>query len=454
VLALVKLLFLWWVSLIAVSTLSFSASSAVRPLNLKEAVDFALLHSPVFNSAKKSQVINELQYKTVYAKLFPSLDFSTTNGLENNIPFTDSANSSEIITTNPTAPWYSSVNLGLTENLYDNGVTSTNIDIASLNKEVANINYKKTRDTLTLNVASEFYHYSLLATLFEVHEQQQVLLNKQFKMLTSLYLQGFKPKSDYLRLKIQVQQAEIDKISADSDRTQSRLNLLKILGVGEDSKETPSFIPIASNRNENLQSRFPSQAPPVSGFYDYRLTKVQEEVNEKNVVLVEKNYWPQILLTSGVAYSNLNYINSPVSYASGNQLSWNALVTLNYNFWDWGSRKRDVEVAQLNRDIQKNSLDQNLISVNASIAAMMANLASVAQTYSLNQELLTLQEESNHEVEVQYREGKATYLDLISSLNNLLAVRLQFYTSYFNALTGMAQYKYYEGKIYDSLVEE
>ncbi len=437
-----------------VSTTPMMAGAAGPSLNLKEAVDFALSNSPTFSSAKKSQTINELQYKTAVAKLFPSLDFSTSDGLQNNIPVADSTDTNAIITPNPTSPWYSSVSLGLTESLYDNGVTSTNIDIADLNKEITSINYKKTRDSLTLDVVSEFYHFSLLSALLDVRKQQQAILGKQFKTLTNQYLQGFKPKSDYLRLKIQVQQAEVDRISAEDDQAQSLVNLLKILGVGEQTQQIPTFRTVAVQRAQNLQNLFPKQAPPLSHVYDFQLAQIQEKVNEKNVQLVRRNYWPQLLLTSGATYSNLNYINSPTTFASGNQLSWYALVTLNYNFWDWGSRKRNVEVAELNRDIQQNSLNQNLISIHASIESLMASISKTNQSYVLNQELLTLQEESNRDLEIQYREGKATYLDLITSLNSLLATKIQFYTSYFNALTSIAQYKYYEGKIYDTITEE
>ena len=85
---------------------------------------------------------------------------------------------------------------------------------------------------------------------------------------------------------------------------------------------------------------------------------------------------------------------------------------------------------------------------------IMADISRISRNYKLSQELLSLEEESNRNLEVQYHEGKVTYLDLITSLNNLLDAKVQFYTSYFEALQTIAKYRFYEGNIYGTLVEK
>ena len=102
-----------------------STSPLSMPLSLKEAVGFALENSPVFDTAKKTQAIREFQYKSAFAKLLPSLDFTTTDGLQNNIAI--ASTSGAVYTPNSTTPWSSSLSLGVTENLYDNGVSLTRL---------------------------------------------------------------------------------------------------------------------------------------------------------------------------------------------------------------------------------------------------------------------------------------------------------------------------------------
>ena len=386
--------------------------------------------------------------------MLPSADFTATNGLQNNIPIASTNSSSPVLTANPSAPWYSSLNLGVTENLYDNGVSLTNLSIANLNRDLASVNYLKTRDSLTLDIAAEFYRFSLASVLLDVRKQQQAILEKQFKTLSSQYQQGFKTKSDFLRLKTQVQRAEIDRVTAEGNITLSIAELRKLLGVNYQSNDPPSFVPSVVQRDHKIEALFPEKPPAMENVYDYRITKIQEEVNGKSVTLAERKYWPQVSFNSGVTYNNQNYLNSNTSFAAGHQLSWNALVTLQYNLCDWGTRRRDVEIAQYSRDIQGNSLNQKLLDVNAKIIGTMADISRIRRNYKLSQELLSLEEESNRNLEAQYREGKVTYLDLITSLNNLLDAKVQLYTAYFSALQTFSKYKFYEGKLYETIIEK
>jgi outer membrane protein TolC len=127
-----------------VAKVAFSSSaSGYQTFNLKKTIQFAIEHSPALSSSKKNLTISELQYRSSWARLLPSLDLITTHGLENNIPI--AANNS-FLTPNAAAPWYSSLNLGLTETLYDNGVTLTNISIADLTQKYSTLSYKKARD--------------------------------------------------------------------------------------------------------------------------------------------------------------------------------------------------------------------------------------------------------------------------------------------------------------------
>ena len=436
--------------------LSARAATAppLAPLSLKDSLRWALDNSPTFDSARKTQAMRELEATSAYAKMLPSLDFTTTNGLQNNLILNGLGSTDTLTTPNPTAPWYSYMNLGITENLYDNGVSWTNSRIANLNKRLASVSYFKSRDSLALDLATEFYHYSLAVALLEVRKQQQDILGKQFKSLTSEYHQGFKNRSDYLRFKAQVQKAQIDRIAAENSLIESKMNLRKIMGVNYKAQDFPDFIPVQITQDQKLVRLLKAETLSMEKAYEFQTAQIQKEINDKTVDLTVRNYWPQVSVTSGVNYSNQNYINTNTDFNSNYQLNWNALLTLTYNLWDWGTRKRDVEVAKFNRDIENNTLDQTLLETDAAMKTLVADMERVSLTFNLTYELLALEQETNRDLERNYREGKISYLDLVTELQNLLDAKVQYYTSYFDVLINSAKYKYYEGKIYDSLVEE
>lgn len=424
-----------------------------QAFSLKDALSFAIEHSPVFNTIKKTQIKRELEYQSAFSKLLPSLDFKTTKGLQNNIFFGNTFSNTNVLTPNPTAPWYSSLNLTVSENLYDNGTSLIHLSVADLNRKLAAIEYSKVRDSLALDVAHAFYRFSQACELLKVRKQQQMILDKQFRTLSSEFKQGFNTKSNFLRIKAQVQRAKIETVSAENEVQSSALELHKWMGVSFHDQNPPTFEPISVDINQNFEKIFPASPPAIQGVYDYQMNEIQKEINQKSVNLAKRNYWPRVNLSSGVSYSNLNYLNSNTPLTAGNQLSWSALLTLEYNIWDWGILKREVQVAEINRDIQENTLDQNLIVTHTKINQLMSDLLRIKKSYALSQELLSFEEESNQNLEVQYREGKVTYLDLMTSLNHLLDARVRFYSSYFEALKSIAQYKYYEGKLYAMVTE-
>lgn len=113
-----------------------------------------------------------------------------------------------------------------------------------------------------------------------------------------------------------------------------------------------------------------------------------------------------------------------------------------------------MQIAEYNRDIQADTLQQGLLETHAQITSMMVDLSRLRYQLKLSEELLSLEEESNQNLESQYRQGKVAYLDLITGLKNLLDAKVQFYTSYFDVLQGIAKYRYFEGKIYEAVSDQ
>src|ERR1035437_6458748 len=102
-------------------------------MTLQSAVLFALEKSPLVRSAQTTKLMRDLDHKTAVARLFPSADLTATHGLQNNIPIANGSGSTNYFTPNFTTPWYSSLNLGLTEMLYDNGTSLTQLAASGMN---------------------------------------------------------------------------------------------------------------------------------------------------------------------------------------------------------------------------------------------------------------------------------------------------------------------------------
>jgi outer membrane protein TolC len=403
-------------------------------LDLHQALALALERSPVYDAARKLQEVRELEYRSAVSKFLPSADASATHGLQTSL----------LGSQNPTNPWASTLSLGLTETLYDNGVSLTRAGIARLNLRLAEIDLDKARDTLAINIATEYYNFSALTLQLQARLDQQTLIEKQARLVESQYHQGYKMRSDFLRIRALVQRAEIDRISAENDLKVSRAELARLIGTTAVDLTELAPLPVGK------EPQIPAPAPAFEGTFEAREAALQTEINSRAVSFAERNYWPQLNLTSALTYGNGSYLGTNAApFAANQQLSLNALLTVSFNLWDWGTRRRDVAVAERTADIQNDSVRGTLLQTHKDLIALLAELARVRKSFELSRDLLALEEETNGDLQTRYREGKVPYLDLVTSLASLLDARTRFYSSYFDLLRGAARYRYYEGKAYE-----
>ena len=118
-------------------------------------------------------------------------------------------------------------------------------------------------------------------------------------------------------------------------------------------------------------------------------------------------------------------VNYPNSFAA---------LTLNFPIFQGGKRRAEIQAAEW--ELQRNKLD--IISlknnVNAGfIAAMSAYKANLANYIALKENLL-LATEVYDVIQLQYRSGIKTYLEVINSETDLRTAQINYYNALYNVL--------------------
>lgn len=414
-------------------------------MSLKESLLFALEHSPSLAEEKQREQIGDFTYQSSKAKLLPSFDLDSKHGVgASHPPYSLSA----------TQPWISYLSAGITENLYDNGETLTNIKINRLGRDAARLTRVKVRDGLVMDVTAEFFHYSLDKKLIEVQIQQRDLVDKQFKSVNSQFEQGFKTKSDYLRFRAQAQKAELDYRSSVLDAQKSEVNLKNLVGAPTTSFATTE-IGFEAIDPEGLDLRAPTAPPPLDGTYEVRIAKLQNEQKPLQTNLAERKLWPEIDVTTGISYTNANYLgnqgNPGAGWGPNENYSGTFLVELKYNVFDWGIRKYDLETARANQVIQDNEQRKTELSTQATIQSLMLQIGQLKDNYNLTKDLLDSEVQSYNFVKRDYDEGKVAPYDLILAQNDVLSAKQSFYHAQYDLAEAIARYHYYSGDLYATL---
>lgn len=417
-------------------------AQAQAPLSfdLRSAVRYALDHAPVLDSTRKLDASSVLSAKNAIAAFLPSLDFSTTDGAQGSVP----------VAVPGTGPWETQAQLSLSETLYDNGTSIINRQLALVAEQVAGLTDAKTRDQTALNVIQAYYQFSLLTQLLTVQEQQYKLEKDQYDRAAIQYRQGFTTRQDFLRFKTDVQRAELALMDSRRELRQAEAQLKRDLaGPTGDDVAGSTFVPLAITP---ITDAIPGAPSPVSHSYDYRIAEAQKESNRLNVEVADRKYWPQLTVSGNATQSAFSNYPGQTGI-NGNYLSWNAQALLQFNLWDWGTRRRNVEISQLAADSSNDSYADGVLEIKRAIEANSLEMSELDDSYKLTSELLRLSEESFNLIDEQYHLGQATYLDVSTGLSNLLDAKVRFYTNHFNLLRDLAQYRFYDGTLYDFIAK-
>lgn len=420
------------------SVSSASAVPSAQKVSFKEAIRIAIDKSPSLSTSRIEMDLRGYEYSNSFASFLPSLDILTTHGLRGSRPSIYSNN------------YGSELNLKLTENLYDNGISFTKLQSAKIQKDIADLNFRNERDKIALSVGTEYMRYSLAKSLAEVQEQQFNIINRQYKAVSNQYRQGVKTRRDYLRFKTELRRAEIDLQTSQTTVEKSRVELMRLLGF-EMGRQTEPFDFVPIDIQLDSVAAIPAAGPELSQHFQYRIADLQKKVYENDVYIVKRAYGPELFLTAGATYHTGDDLGNDIGLTENETTSWDALLTLKFNLWDWGARRRNISIAEVRKTQAENAITAGLNSFSSDNKRLMLDLQQSSKNFSIARELLDLETANYISLDSEYRNGRVSYLDIIVALRDLLSAKIQMYTSYYDLRGQLLKYRYHEGKLYESI---
>jgi len=364
------------ISLLTYAVAVFTPSTS-NGLTLDEAVTFALKNNPDFQKQQMNQSASEKALKGKKSENYGKIEFLASYG-HYNLPRTLAPLTPSSISLDPTA-------VPTTKDLFGTGIMyelplftgfaqQSSVEIALLEKEMAETALKLSREQLIYNVKT--LYINILAQQTQEEAQRQY-----YSTLQRLY--------DDIFLEVKLgKKARVEQLKAAADLENARVQARAIKGNINILKAT-----LASLLNKGSIDTVEeiSITVPPSGKIDY--TKNIEELEryrsavldvEKKTKLMEKSsaaYYPQIVF-NGFYGQNFGP-NDDSNRNEGdwnNQDVWQATVNLKWTLFDFGSRKNTQQVASIRRlqsqrerlktelDLKK-SLNEAIIKIQMAIDA-------------------------------------------------------------------------------------
>jgi outer membrane protein TolC len=393
---------------------------------LEECIIYAQAHQTNIQQSMLDEQITERQIKIRLSDWYPQINFSGSYQHNFQLPTSVFNNGAQHVGTANISGGY----FGLNQTIFNRDVI-----IAQQSANDVRINSRQyttsTRIDVVSNVSKAFYDLLLSQTQIALLDTDIVLLQRSLKDAYNQYKGGLVDKTDYQRATISLNNAKALRKTAEEQLKSKTATLKLVMSYPVDS--TLQVVYDSAAMRAEILSVDTLQPVDVNNRIEFQQLNTQKRLLQDNLKYYKWGFLPTV---SAFGQYNLNYYNNQFKDLYGeNYPNSYAGVSLSIPIFTGTRRMQEVRMAKL----QIERLDYNFSSLRDSIntqyiqalAAYKANL----NNYFEQKENLDLAREVYNIIQLQYRAGIKTYLEVITANNDLFSAQVNFTNAIFQVLS-------------------
>jgi outer membrane protein len=394
--------------------------------SLEACVIYALDHQTNIRQAQIDEQITEHQIKIQLAAWYPQINFSGNYQNYFQRPVTIFNNTAAPVGTFNQSYGY----FGLDQTIFNRDVviaqqSSRDVRLSARQNTINN------KIAVVSNVSKAFYDLLLSKEQISLLDTDIVLLKRSLKDTYNQYKGGLVDKTDYQRATISLNNAQASRKTAE-ETLKSKTAVLKLyMSFPIDS--TLHVVYDSVRMKEEVASFDTLQQIDVNNRIEYQQLETQKRLEEYNLKYYKMGFLPTV---SAFGNYNLNYYsnqfknlyqeNFPSSYAG---------LSVTLPIFTGTQRTQQVKVAKL--EIER--LDYDFSSLKDSIRTQyieaLSSYKANLNNYFEQKENLELARQVYNIIQLQYRAGIKTYLDVVVSNNDLFSAQVNFTNAIFQVLS-------------------
>jgi outer membrane protein len=398
--------------------------SLLQQATLENVVQYALVHQPLLKQSAIDEEITEKQIKSRLSDWYPQVNFAYN--FQHNFQLqktTFGGNTIQIGTENT-----SGLQFTATQNLFNRDVILAS-RTASEVREAIKQNTTSTRIDVAVNTIKAFY--DILATTQQIKVATATItrLERSLKDATAQYTAGVADKTDYKRATIALNNAKASKAS-NEDLLKAKLEYLKtIIGYPTDSGLNILYDSLTMEKEIYTDT---AQTIDYTKRIEYQQLTTQKKLQEENL---KYNKWSYIPSLSAFGAYNLGYQNNSFTKIYNKSFP-NSYVGLSLGFPIFQGFKRSANIKQAELEVTR--VDWDIINlqknINAEYAQALALYKASLANYQALKENVELAKEVYDVIQLQYKAGVKTYLEVITAETDLRSAEINYYNALYQVL--------------------
>lgn len=406
-----------------------ATDSLSKQAYLADCIQFALGHQPLVRQSVIDQSIAEHTVQSALAAWYPQINASYNLLHYLKLPVTLIPNAQgEKVPTALGAANTSTASFSLTQSVFNRDVLLAS-QTADIYRTQATQTTVRNKIDVVVNVSKAFYDVILTQRQVDILSEDIARLQRSLQDATHQYEGGLVDKTDPQRAKIALNNSLAQRKLYHDQVTAKFQTLKQLMGYPPNSRLNLAFDTLQLEREAAVDTL---QLANPQNRIEYQLLKSQGRLLDANI---RYNRWAYLPSVSAFANYNLLYQNNSFAQLYG-QVFPNSLMglTVLLPVFQGGRRVQQTKIAELQRD----RLNWDLIALNSSVDAEYSQALSTYKgnlaNYLAQRENEELARDVYRIINLQYRSGIKTYLDVTIAEADLRTARLNVSNALYQVL--------------------
>ncbi len=403
------------------------ADSLLTSATLQDCIRYALGHQPVLKQSQIDEAITDRTVKSKLADWYPqiNLDYNLQHYME--LPTSIfGGNATKVGVANT-----STAGFGLNQNIFTRDLLLASNTAKAVRKQ-SKQNTVRTQIDVVADVSKAYYDILLTSQQIQVLDEDIIRLERSLKDARNQYESGTVDKIDFKRATISLNNARAQQKSARELLTAKQVYLKQLMGYPESAGNVPlvydtaQMVQLVTGADTALTANYENRI-------EYQQLQTQQSLQKANL---QYNKWS--FLPSVSAFVNYNFVWQNQTFSKLYNTDYpNSLLGLKLSLpiFQGGKRIHNIKMAEL--QLQRVDWDFATLKnqISTQYAQAMAAYKSNLNDFNTLKDNVAMAQDVYNMLQLQYKEGIKTYLDVLISETDLRTAQLSYYNAMYQVLS-------------------
>ena len=396
-------------------------------LTLEKALELGLQnHQQLKISAAKIDV-GEQQLKAAKSQTLPSVSFSANAFYLGDVVILDTDWSK--LQTVDMPHFGNTFGIQASQLLYKGGVIKKSIEIAELQKQLAELDMAVNEQDIKFLIVSNYLDIHKIINQTQVLELNKTLAEQLLGNVTKMYEEEMVTRNELIRAELQIKNLEQTILAMKNSHAILSNQLSYALGLPNDVLIIPAEMANAEvvAQSQTFYSDMALEQHPA-----LRLVSKNVEMTEKNIAIQKSNLFPAISAIGG--YNMQRPITTSIPAMDMYNNSWQVGINLSFNIDNLYKNKHQVNTAKSQARVAQESLTLARQGIEIGVNAAFLKYREAEQQVYLMDEAKNLANENYEIVQAKYLNQLAIAAEMTDASNAKVNAELQYVNATINAM--------------------